>query len=316
MHPTAYLFVLVLILPVYSIGQSCPIPNNSFEDWIDLSYDLDSSRTIPAETTLLPEYYFSYSRQLDTMFSDSIGNILDSTVARQYFGVARSEDATEGDFALKISGNQLARKADLAATFACNGQLPTSMNLDIKHVGTGLDTLEVLLTLGEKIIVPDNLFNLFGTSGFIIGEAIANNNTNWATIELPIRDNGAGISADSVFLWFVVHTDIEKIANQEESYFLVDNLSFSDGSTSISEEFVENINIYPNPFDDKIFIENDGEHLSGVIYDLEGRKVDKIDILVGHNSYHLSELNTSGTYLLVLSTNNGSQQTTYNLIKR
>ena len=77
------------------------------------------------------------------------------------------------------------------------------------------------------------------------------------------------------------------------------------------------INIFPNPTQDILFIEklNNNIHLSVEIFDSNGRKVIKKFLFDDKTSFSMSQY-ASGIYIIVINDNLSNQSQTYKLIKQ
>jgi len=295
-------------------GQNCKIPNGRFEEWTDVSLDIDSTGQLPTETIFLPDNFFALDRLLSANFDQPLGHITNVELAQAYYGIERSDDASTGQYALKLAGNELHPLSDLAATFTCDGRLPDNLYIDLKHEGVGRDTLDFYVTFGKTPVIPWNLTDLFRTSGFVLGQAIANVSTEWSTLTLPITDNEIGISADSVFVWLIVSSDTLS-AMTEESYFLIDNLSFDKSTKTLSQTLSEPVDIYPMPFKNHITIDNDNDKLAAKLYDSSGQLCYSFEVPAGHSRHDLSYIISSGLYILELWNKKNNERTNHSLIK-
>ncbi len=310
------LYTFLLLCSICLQAQFCPIPNGSFEDWEDITLELDTTGTLPAETVLVPENFFPFIRLFLASFGQVFGAVTDIDLAQDYLGVERSEDASNGNYSLKLVGNSILPLADAAAIFPCDGVLPDFLYMDLKHVGTGRDSMDFYLTFGQTVIIPEDLNDLFRTSGFIVGQVVADINTEWATLELPITDNEVGISADSVFLWFINSSDSLSIANGEESYFLIDNLTFNQFSATHEPELNQAVKMYPMPFRDKLYFENENEILNARLYDTQGRLKSRFEVEAGTSERDMQFLLESGNYILELYSEKQQARSHYNIIKQ
>ncbi|MEO0473730.1 MAG: GEVED domain-containing protein, partial [Bacteroidota bacterium] len=64
-----------------------------------------------------------------------------------------------------------------------------------------------------------------------------------------------------------------------------------DWAVSVADELEEAIRIFPNPLQDKLFIESDLDILEAVLFDMQGRRIwQKIDLLRGQNQLSVKDL--------------------------
>lgn len=297
-------------------AQNCPIPNGSFEEWVDISSEIDTTGSLPAETVLVPENYFPILRLFLATFEQAFGSVLDIDIAKNYLGIERSDDASDGNYSMKLLGNSTFPLADALSIFPCDGQLPSEFYLDLKHVGTGADTMQVVLTFGETPVIPFDVNDFFTTSGFYSGLVTADIDTEWSSLALPITDNEIGISADSVMVWFILESDTTSIANNEESYFLIDNMSFDIESSVTNIDLEEAVKIFPIPFIDKVSIDNNNGPLQAQLYHISGAKISSFEVSPGLKDYNLDYLHESGNYILELWSEEKNQRSSYNIIKK
>ncbi len=238
-------FVLLLSLFVLSLSQAdaqlCTIPNGDFESWEDASEFLETAEPLPAESVLLPEGYFSLFR----LFFSVVGEVFETLSGEELeefaltaFGVMRSEDASSGDYAVQIGGDEFGAFTDLITAFECTGSLPDSFYIDVKHVGTGVDTLYAQGSFATDSEIPFDVEELEETAGYYTLELIADTDTEYETIAVPIIDNNNAVDIDSILMVFVVTGDAEYYANGGESHFVFDNLRFENNSAVLAHEEV------------------------------------------------------------------------------
>ena len=300
-----------------ALQAQCEIVNNSFEDWVDVTLDIDTSGTLEPETIFLPENYASAFRLFFATFGQLFGGVTDQNLAENYFGIQRSDDASDGNFSMQIGGNSVFSLADALTVFECDGNVPSRFAMDIRHEGDVEDTLTILLTLGDNPVIPQTQEDLDAAAGSAAANlTIAQDSGPWNTFELEITDNANGISADSVFIGFIVSSNDAQIAAGEESFFLIDNLRFLNESGVVFNELSEAVKVFPVPFDDHIFIENDNEALRADLYDQVGQKVKSFIVQPGVDDYNLDQLTNSGNYILELRSMDNTERNTYNIIKK
>lgn len=84
-------------------------------------------------------------------------------------------------------------------------------------------------------------------------------------------------------------------------------LRLQNSSLGFNDEITENLNIYPNPFEDFIYIDTDKEIEKVSIYQMDGKLVAEPDIEKFNSELRvdLSSINTNGVYFLKLTDENG-----------
>lgn len=226
------IFVLIFLsfLSTNINAQQCDIPNGSFEVWEDLTQDFDETGMLPDGTIMLPEGYFAFLRLLVSGLSDLFGSLFGEDLielAENLFGIIQSPDASDGDFAVRIGGDEFVPFSDLITIFECDGELPGSFSIDLKHVGDCQDTFSLIATFDETTFFPDDEDSYLDASAYFLVENFINNsNTSYETLNVPVVNNLNGISPDSVFMIMIVNGDENCITETNESYFLIDNMQF------------------------------------------------------------------------------------------
>lgn len=246
-----FTFVLsTLLCTQLSFAQHCPLPNGDFENWTDLTADFEYYGDLPDGTVILPEGYIGFIRiffsALDELFEVLTGEEL-INLTESYFGISQTTDATSGDFAVQIGGDEFAPFADLIGIFPCNGELPAAVNFDVKHVGNCTDSLSVVGIFNSTPDLPQDESSLEDVRAYFnFGPLISDTDTDYQTVGLPIVDNNNGISPDSILVFVFVSGTQSCLEEGNESAFRIDNFSFSPtevlSMAGISNLFAEFIN--------------------------------------------------------------------------
>ncbi|WP_412476623.1 T9SS type A sorting domain-containing protein [Flavobacterium sp. TBRC 19031] len=113
-------------------------------------------------------------------------------------------------------------------------------------------------------------------AGYFSGLAIKDNGTFWAWGDTQLVPNGGG--------------------------FVSQPTQYSCTSLSISENFITDAKLYPNPVANKLFVDANSEILSMKVYDLNGRSINVSRI---ENSLDMSQL-SRGIYILTVQTYAGA----------
>lgn len=90
----------------------------------------------------------------------------------------------------------------------------------------------------------------------------------------------------------------------------------TDGSVSVEDIALNNLNVYPNPVEDQLNISGDLEVLSGAeaqVFDISGKKVKVVDLNLNNAQIGVSELK-AGTYILTISKNGAKKS--YKFVKK
>ena len=277
---TFAIFLTVLIATTININAQ--IPNNGFESWHNVG---NCIKPIGWQTT--------------NDYQDSTGS---------YFGVTRSTDhypTSIGNYSIRIENNVsimpdygaygFASIAYFGSTsigpgFAITGH-PNSLNGYYKFLPQNGDTMYIQL-------------KLYFNSIEIISEKISSTNTvtNWTpfTINLPsyTQADSAAIIISPYFM------DGPYNLPYGNSVLYIDNLSFDNLITSLSEQNSENIvfSLYPNPATDIVTIV--GENLNNAdltinVYSVFGTLVKSEMLKQSQRQINIREL-SSGIYLVAI----------------
>ncbi len=227
---TTLLFLLFTLVSSYS-QTPCPIPNGSFESWIDVTEDFDETGELPAGTIMLPEEYFGLFRFFLSSFTEIFEvlggeDLIEAT--SMFFGLYQSTDATDGNFSLQMQSDDQFPFVDAFVGMECPGdELPSSFNFDLKHVGGGADTFSLFGTFNSESSLAIDEYGLQDASAFFVIDSITmEGDSEWTSFNIPVVDNMNGVSPDSVVIFMILTSNEDSLAAGVESYYLVDNLSF------------------------------------------------------------------------------------------
>jgi len=231
MKTTIITFALILGVTISSFSQVCTIPNGSFESWEDLTYEYSYYGDLPDNTVVLPEGYFAFFRLLLSALSDLFEVLTGEELidaASSLFGVYQSSDASDGEYAAQIGGDEYYPFSDLMTVFECTSELPSSFSIDVKHVGGGSDTLAIIGSFKEDSDLVAEESDLDAAAGyFLVDSLVYNSDTDYTTLTIPVVDNMNGVSPDSVFIVIFAIGNQDSLEAGVESYFLIDNMQFS-----------------------------------------------------------------------------------------
>ena len=236
------LITFLLFLQVsFLSAQFCDIANGDLEVWEDVSDIVELSEPLPPETILLPEGYFGFLRFLFSALGDILGGLAGDELfdfAEDLFGVDRVTDATSGQFALQLGGDENLPLADLIGVFDCSLAIPDTFYIDVRHVGNGTDTLFIQGSLGPDSEIPfDTLTLINDVAASFSHTLVSNQDTEYETLAIPVVDNENGIDSDTLILFMLVSGDQEFLASGELSAFRLDNLRFRNGNVLALDDF-------------------------------------------------------------------------------
>jgi len=288
-------------------AQNCEIPNPSFEVWEDVTDDFDED--LDPETFILPSPHVPLIRLFAQAFVDFLGEAFDIEKAETFLGMIRTEDSTDGNYAMQLQIDSSLTFADDFVFFDCR-QIPKALLLDVKHVGNNPDTLSTAIQFVDEIDIFSTDESLIRASG--ISEIIVNGDTDFETIEIPISDNNLQVIPDTAFINIIFSGDP---SNPKSHYFIVDNLRFDFGSSTHQTNLNEAVKIFPMPFSNQLNFENENDQLVGNIYSMKGELLKTISVKPGHSNIKINESLDAGNYLLELIDTNRNLRSTYNIIK-
>lgn len=299
--------------------QICELPNGDMEVWSDITAEGGFSDLGVADSAvMLPNGYASLFRPF---FIDIVGlfeqlaDVEFLNAVENFFGIKRSTDASTGEFAMQLGADASLPLADVIAIFPCNGSLPSQFSLDIKHVGTGIDTLTILGVFGDKSELFEIEDDLSDVSAIFGAELFFDAETDYQKLTIPIDESNPAIAADTFLLFMLLSSNEAHIAEGNTTYVLMDNLKFEgdEVNTSIKEIGLQaEVNVYPTLFETEINIYNKNELLEATISDLSGKIISTFQVPRGQSTQNLQEIQEAGYYTLTLfdKTTNGIKTTT------
>lgn len=242
-----------------------------------------------------------------------------SDLAPNFLGTQRSTDASSGEFALQLGADKLFPISDVFSANACNGSLPTTFSIDMKHVGNVADTLTILGAFGEATGLPEDEEQLNNFGALFFHEVIVETSTEYETISIPIESLENEIAADSFTLFMLLTSDEASISMGDTSYFLIDNMQFqgTDNTTSTKElSLPYQVEVYPTVFHQHITIANENEPLEAILYGINGQREATLTIPSGQSQHDLSYINNAGSYVLKMVDPKTGRSTTTLLLKK
>lgn len=294
------LFLLLLIINLKANSQ-CTIPNGSFEDWSQQEFNYETTNgTTLSGSALMPvgfQSMFTYQHGLEVL---SLGDSADyenfENNTQDFFGIARSEDATHGSYALKLYRNESTDFTDFLGVYSCNA-IPDSFSFDLEHVGTSLDTFTIQ-------VIWDKGLNL--GLDFEENEPNAGNGDVYAFEFGPKSHHKLNIvklnedPVDTFTLYMKA-----KFENFKNSYIVIDNLELHYSTSSKNNYKDAVVEVTPNPTRGDINVISNiqnGSHVT--IIDAIGRLITK---LVCYESVNIDlSDHSAGIYHIIVSDNSGN----------
>lgn len=220
------LSILFLFLTVF-VNAQCEIANGSFEDWSIQDLILtDANGDEVVGEVLLPEGTTPFLRFLFIAFSaafdPSYAALLENE-AQELAGISPSQDASDGEFAVKLQTGYGIEISDIYGISGCN-EVPEQFNLDVKHIGQTNDTLTVFVLFSNGIApLPETEEDLEDVPAYATTQLVYNSDTEYETLNLPVIQN---FEADVDTFYYLIIAE-----TFDDSYFLIDNVNFGDGSS-------------------------------------------------------------------------------------
>lgn len=266
-----FLLPLFAIIVHFSAQGQCSLTNGSFESWseLELPLELEDGSVITGRALIPDNYgpYFRYAVQLFGIFfgdTTSLDQFKNNT--QDFLGIDRSEDASEGQYALKLYGDEFLNISDIISLGDCN-ELPASISLDVRHVGTAEDSIGISvywdkgLNLGSD---PENepIALIQYKEGF-------ETDTDYKTITIPF-ELVSGEVGDTLSLNIAA-----LFSDPASSYFLFDNIRLNTTAKTDETSIAGLVKTGPNPSNGLIHIQSAIQNGSQwIVYDALGRVVD------------------------------------------
>lgn len=302
-----------------SLAQVCELPNGDMEVWIDITEESGlSDLGLSDSTVLLPDGYASAFRPffIDAVsLLETLGDVEFLNTVDNFFGIKRSTDASTGNYAMQFGADAALPLADVLTISPCNGSLPDQFSMDIKHVGTGNDTMTIIGVFADKSELFEIEDDFSDVSAVFAAELLFDTETDYQNLTIPIQVTNPAIAADTFMIFMLLSSNETHIAEGNTTYILMDNLKFEgdEVNTSIKEIGLQaEVTVYPTLFDTEINIYNKNEVLEATVSDLSGKVVSNFQIPKGQSTQNLREIQEAGYYTLTLfdKTTNGIKSTT------
>lgn len=306
---------LFLIYTVNSVNGQCDFPDGDFEVWNDVTSAFNDE--LSDGTILLPENANPLIRLFSYIviegFLEGIFDMISDPALynRAIFGLERVEDASSGQYALKMGGDSIARTSDLIIIADC-GESPDSLFFDAKHFSNTTDSISVFCFIGNSSALPINSdgtlaeanvnkflavnFTAFGTS------------TSFQTLAIDFDVVNPNVPADTIVFWIIL--DNQNPADGEEyGCIIVDNFRFrrEQNSTPTREIFIaDHARVFPNLASDFVNIESPDDRIKEIqVFDLTGRLVHSVPSVNAENHQINISNFPNGQYIIRIATDVG-----------
>jgi len=314
---TIYAAVLLCLffLPGSSLQAQCDFPDGDFENWVDITGNF--SDDLPEGTIIVPENTVSFFRLivyvLQQGFIEGViqGTLDISDLNLNLLGVERSEDASSGNFSVKLRGDTLALEADILLSNTCAEGADT-LYFDAKHIGAVTDTLDIFCFVGSTSAVPitnDGSFDQNQINKFLSIRLVAGaTSPTFQTLALPLNEVNPAVQADTAIIWIIMTGGIPADGD-EFGCTIIDNVRFKNqGNTTNTEDFeiVDNVELFPSLTNDFITLKTEASSIENIqIFDLSGKSMIGIQNLNSNN--HQVDVSTfpAGQYATIIKTSKG-----------
>lgn len=250
-------FLLFLGVVHLQAQDACSVPNGSMEEWFDGAPILEEDLELSFEGEVpIPAFYGSLTRLLLLSFSAILGPELFDLfpeLASDPLGLERVE-VTSGNYGAKLSPGLALGIADLITTFPCSSE-PDYLKLSISHVGSEMDSIIVVVAIAGQdpfnlLLEADDFTTLEAfTAGGVL--EYAGGSSDPTEIMIPIEMNDAGRSfteGDSALIMIIAQSDSASLAEGNESYYIIDDLSMGKASTpTLNVDEGLTYEVFPNP---------------------------------------------------------------------
>ena len=306
---TIFSIIALLTLSTSTINAQGEFPAGKFENWEDFTNDLGEGLNLEAETFLFPEHSLPFLR---FAFTVTINGLVEALLnlggepfelSQSLLGISRSTEASEGNYALQMAGDTTYNLSDIVI-YGGGVSNATGITMDIKHVGTGIDTLFIYAFLGNSFNIPPiddegnfitDSVNAFFTGGFLwtVDESA------YSIYDIPFTLNDNGIGSDTLTIWLLALSDINGSNSRSHlAYFLIDNITVQGATSATTDNIVSEVKLFPTLARDIVNFQSDAGVIDRImIVTNDGREImhQKVDRSEGKvDVSHLS----SGLYFL------------------
>lgn len=289
---------VILSILSFSLCAQCDIANPGFESWGEQTVSLDDSNPDLEFQVELPDDHVSILRFLLYTFGvffgepNAVGDYMSDPQAA--VGIAKSSDANSGNFAVKLQATSYVNFADSYTVWNCS-EVPDSIDLFVKHVGSNIDTLTILTVFDQGLSpLPEDFEDLSDIPAYASNQIFFNSDTDYENLRLPVIKNFEA-PIDTAYMLFVLSSDQSGLDAGMESYVLIDDINTSGMPLSTHQLANSTINIFPNPTTELINIDIAGDlNFQASLYDLDGR------LIITANNSNLINIQSvpNGFYLL------------------
>lgn len=270
------LLFLFLSFNSFFASAQCDYPNQDFEEWFTAPLEIGgitNEITTPENHISSIRFFFYF---LEIIFGNQAALDYWENDPQGFWGIDQSTDASSGDFAVKLKGDDNINVADLWSVMPCN-QIEANLFVDVKHVGSGVDTLILYGSFDENVgPIPESQAALDTLAAYFIGQLIIDSTTDYSTYYLPVIINDPMAPVDT-FSFLAFST------TSPDTYWLIDNVQLNSLTDNDSDGFLsdvdcddDNPNVNPaatetcNGIDDNCDGDIDEGVLSMFYYDADG----------------------------------------------
>jgi hypothetical protein len=310
-----FLCTLLFITIINTAHAQCDFPEGDFEIWEDVTSAFNDD--LPNGTIILPLNGSPLIRLftfilIDGFLDGIFGMISDASLYNSaVLGIERSEDASSGQYALKMGGDSIAPTSDLLI-FATCGESPDSLFFDAKHFGQTTDSISLFCFVGNTSDIPINENGSVSQTN--VNKFVAVNFTafgdspSFQTLAIDFTSVNASVAPDTIVFWLILDNQ-EPMDGSNYGYIIVDNFRFArEKSTTPTTDiiFVDNTSIYPNLASDYVNINSDKGKIKGIqVFDLAGRII-HTDNTINSENYQINVSDfPNGQYIMRIVTDHG-----------
>lgn len=280
------ILLFICTLGFTGMQAQCEYENGDFEIYLDLSHAIDTTETIAPATILFPKGYRSYIRILIM----TLESLMLEPGSQEYvdfwshgLGVEPSEDAYQGDYALKLKADSISELSDILHIMPCD-RIPEYIKFYYKHVGEGRDSLTLVTVTDTGFNLNDEEYRLVDAAAGVIFQFTSHETDEGYTMFQSTYQRFNDKPVDTLVTLFLLNSNIEDIAAGKESYFLIDGLELGFEPSSTKEDLFSEIKMYPNPALNFLRVSTPVD-MEATILDSNGKTITKVNLDAGVNDH-------------------------------
>jgi len=287
MQITKLIIVGLLGLVHFSLSAQCDGVED-FNTWMDASELLEEDFGLVGDQAItLPENWTSLFRPF-TLGLSTLGELPEDSfeLANNFFGLKQEAiDNSTTDFAMCLTPDEFLNVSDAISFFFCEDE-PNSITLNLSHVGTDTDTLQIVYIQRQGDVFDDLVQGIGDPStsgataygaGILVGGIDSYRDVELNIERFPSAPDDRMVP-DTAVIWLIATSGAEDPEFINTSY-CINNMQLNYISTSTDDASRPNLTLSPNPADRHLQVEyGRGERSDLVVYDVAGRVVlqDKI----------------------------------------